>query len=87
MWGTHRLLQFWLKALVGLRPVVFVPRTLGRTWGNRHPLVPLGLWRRGYSQQGLGYADSGAERAAQRTGYFANSAGTFAATRRDLADA
>jgi hypothetical protein len=54
---------------------------------DRSTLAQLGLWRRGNAQQGLRYADSGAKRTAQRTGYFANPAGTFAATDRDLADA
>jgi hypothetical protein len=29
------LLHFQIRALVGLRPAVFVPRTPGRTWGTR----------------------------------------------------
>ena len=38
MWGTRRfvaLLKIKTKALVALRPVVFVPPTLWRMWGTR----------------------------------------------------
>jgi hypothetical protein len=36
------------KAIVGLRPVIFGPRTLMRTWGTRPEICP-GIWVRRYS--------------------------------------